>query len=552
MIEKTSNSGRFKEYKIIKKIGQGSFGSVFKVMNINNNKYFALKQIILDGKENEEIEQIKIEANILLLLNSDHIVKYYDSFIEENTFNIIMELCEGLDLSKLLNEHKIKNQPLDLKTIYGIIKDLCLGLKEIHSKNLIHRDLKPENIFLDKNNKIKIADFGISAILNNTRYAKSFVGTTCYMAPEIVKGEKYNNKVDIWALGCIIYELCTLNRCFDAQNIYELINIIINGEHGKIDLKLYNSELQNLIDSLLNKNQKERPDIEQVYKLIIQFNKNEIELVIEINNSKVNKKIYFLGDSKPINNPISDLLYNCHDFGSDPQILKELNESNTELYINDANYKFNKFFIFNKEGIYHIKLQLNILITDCSYMFFNCYDIKQIDLSSFDTQNVTNMSWMFYGCRNLTDINLSSFDTQNVTDMSHMFCGCNNLTDINLSSFNTQNVTDMSCMYEACRELRNLDLSSFNTSKLLKMAKMFDSCSELKSINLKSFDIKNVKNMDFMFQACVKLTEIDLSSFIKIFGFFVFAGVKAKVKINKNANIDKNSFGFPSQIEIIH
>ena len=98
--------------------------------------------------------------------------------------------------------------------IYYIILDICSGIKEIHNKNLIHRDLKPENIFISKDYKIKIGDFGISKQLIGTIHAHSQVGTSYYMAPEIIKGKKYENKIDIRALGCIIYELCILNVCF--------------------------------------------------------------------------------------------------------------------------------------------------------------------------------------------------------------------------------------------------------------------------------------------------------------------------------------------------
>ena len=270
----------------------------------------------------------------------------------------------------------------------------------------------------------------------------------------------------------------------------------------------------------------------------INAKKNEIKLRIEINKNNINENIYILGNLKPETN----LLYNNHDFGLDRQILRELNESNTELYINDKKYRFSRVFKFLKEGIYHIKLKFNVVIRDCSYMFFNCYKLISIDLSSFFTNNITNMKGMFFRCSNLKNINLSSFNTKNVTNMNLMFCGCSNLTNLNLSSFNTQNVVDMSHMFEACHSLSNLDLSSFNTNKVVKMTKMLDSCTSLKNINLNSFKNENLINMDFMFQNCSNLKKIDLSSFDKVFGFYVFDGVKAEIIINKNIFLDKNCF----------
>ena len=95
-----------------------------------------------------------------------------------------------------------KNKYIEENLIYSIITDICLGLKDIHNKDIIHRDLKPENIFIDGNNNIKIGDFGISKqLINASKYAYTTgIGTINYMAPEILNGKKYNNKIDIWAL----------------------------------------------------------------------------------------------------------------------------------------------------------------------------------------------------------------------------------------------------------------------------------------------------------------------------------------------------------------
>ena len=190
-----------RNYQIIQKLGHGSFGAAYKVLNKNDNKYYVLKQISLQNTKNEELKEIQKEANILSKLNCEYIVKYFDSFSENNCLYIIMEFCEGLDLGKFIKEHKANNKFFEMNLIYDFIRDLLKGIKYIHDKNIIHRDLKPDNIFIDKNNKLKIGDFGISIILNDTRYAKTHAGSYIYMAPEIIKSEKYNNKVDIWSLG---------------------------------------------------------------------------------------------------------------------------------------------------------------------------------------------------------------------------------------------------------------------------------------------------------------------------------------------------------------
>ena len=149
-------------------------------------------------------------------------------------------------------------------------------VKRNSKKNLIPRDLKPNSLFLDNNKALKMGDFGISNQLSsNNKYATSNVGTSNYMAREIISGNRYNNKVDIWALGCIIYELCTLEVCFQSNYLIGLCNKINNEPHGKINLNVYHKELQDLIDLLLKKNYKERPDINEVYSIIMKNKKNQ-------------------------------------------------------------------------------------------------------------------------------------------------------------------------------------------------------------------------------------------------------------------------------------
>ena len=256
-------------FKIIEIVGAGSFGFVYKVKDSNDNKFYAIKRVKLTDENKDNIKKVEYEAKILKEIKSDNVVKYIDYFYEEDdSFNIVMEFCEYSDLRSYIKKFKNENKKIAESVIRLIITELSNGLKDIHSKNVIHRDLKPENIFISSDHLIKIGDFGISKILDGTDYAKTFAGTYYYMAPEVIKREKYSKKVDIWSLGCIIYELCTLNRCFDSCDIFELANKINSGIHGKIDLNYYNDYLQDIIDLCLKKNDKERPNIEHINELI--------------------------------------------------------------------------------------------------------------------------------------------------------------------------------------------------------------------------------------------------------------------------------------------
>ena len=116
-------------------------------------------------------------------------------------------------------------------------------------------------------------------------------------------------------------------------------------------------------------------------------------------------------------------------------------------------------------------------------MFSGCSGLPSLDLSHFNTQNVTDMRRMFYKCSGLTSLDLSHFNTQNVTDMYEMFSGCSGLTSLDVSHFNTQNVTDMQSMFSGCSGLPSLDLSHFNTQNVTDMIEMFKGCSALTTIN---------------------------------------------------------------------
>ena len=216
-----------------KKIGQGSSGITYKIRNTKDNNYYLLKEIFL--VKDEDIKKSENEANILKSINHNNIVKYYESYREDNSFFILMEYCENSNLEVFIKQHKKENKLIDNNVLYYIILDICSGLKEIHNKKIIHRDLKPNNIFISKDYKIKIGDFGISKILKDSDYTNSnYIGTLGYMAPELLSKEKYNNKADIWSLGCIIYELCTLNACFEINiDVIGLLNKIKKCEYEK-------------------------------------------------------------------------------------------------------------------------------------------------------------------------------------------------------------------------------------------------------------------------------------------------------------------------------
>ena len=141
-------------------------------------------------------------------------------------------------------------------------------------------------------------------------------------------------------------------------------------------------------------------------------------------------------------------------------------------------------------------------------MFENCSGLTSLDLSNFNTANVTDMNGMFSGCSGLTSLDLSSFNTVNLTNMNGMFSGCSGLTSLNLSSFNTANVRHMYWMFSGCSGLTSLDLSNFNTDNVTDMYYMFENCSGLTSLDLSNFNTAKVTDMSYMFSGCSGLVTI--------------------------------------------
>ncbi len=210
--------------------------------------------------DQKEIEEVSNEAKILSSINSTHIVKYYESFLENNNLNIVMEYCEAGDLGKLLDVKKNLVKYLNEDLIWKYFIQISLGIIYLHSKKILHRDLKSMNIFLTKNNDVRIGDLGVAKVLQDTLFAKTYIGTPYYLSPEICEELPYNEKSDIWALGCILYEMAMFKHPFNANNQAALVMKILNGKYDPIP-KEYSIDLKIIIESMLEKDYNKRPSI---------------------------------------------------------------------------------------------------------------------------------------------------------------------------------------------------------------------------------------------------------------------------------------------------
>ena len=288
-------------------------------------------------------------------------------------------------------------------------------------------------------------------------------------------------------------------------------------DHAKNDINIkevFKKKNKNFNNKPISLKSKEKNDNNQIYSKTFSspFMKNVDKLNNHYNNNSISNDSFSI--KKDIFNIIEITVEK--EFGLGPEdyykficnnykyTFDELNQNNTELYINNIKLNFVNKYVF-PIGISSIKIIIKTLVYNMESMFYDCPDLKSIDFTSFNTINVYNMSLMFYRCSNLTSINLSSFDTRKVTDMSGMFKYCTNLVSVNLSSFDTRKVTDMSRMFEGCTNLVYLNLSSFDTRNVTNMFKMFSDCKALKILNLSLFDMTNIKDYAYMFSKCYDL-----------------------------------------------
>uniref|UniRef100_A0A5F4WMQ2 non-specific serine/threonine protein kinase n=1 Tax=Callithrix jacchus TaxID=9483 RepID=A0A5F4WMQ2_CALJA len=176
-----------------------------------------------------------------------------------------MEDCDGGDLMKRISIQR--GVLFSEDQILGWLVQISLGVKHIHDRKILHRDIKTQNIFLSKNGMVaKLGDFGIARVLNNSmELARTCVGTPYYLSPEICQKKSYNNKTDIWSLGCVLYELCTLKHPFEVSNLQQLVLKICQAHFAPVSPR-FSYNLHSLISQLFKISPQDRPSINSILK----------------------------------------------------------------------------------------------------------------------------------------------------------------------------------------------------------------------------------------------------------------------------------------------
>jgi NIMA (never in mitosis gene a)-related kinase 1/4/5 len=274
-----------KNYEILMKIGQGSFGTVFKVRRRFDRQIFVMKQIKIQSLSKKHQQESLHEVTILSSLSCPYIVKYFDSFVENSTLHIVMEYCEKGDLSQIL-----KKKSLPESKVWKYFTQACIGLEYLHSKQILHRDIKTLNIFLGNDDSVRIGDMGVAKILNNqAAFAETQVGSPYYLSPELCEEKPYNTKSDVWALGCVLYEMCTGKHPFNAPNKAALLLKIVRGEYLPLTAE-FSTGLREIVNECLERDYKRRPSVQGILlRNDVKLKVNEFKLYVP-NGSVLYKK----------------------------------------------------------------------------------------------------------------------------------------------------------------------------------------------------------------------------------------------------------------------
>lgn len=255
-------------YKFEMILGEGAFGKVIKARNLESNDTVAIKAIGKDNLDAEDVNNLMTEITVLDKIDHPNIVKMIEAYENDKNYYIILELMDGGELFDRIVENECYSEKLAANTFRPIVD----AIKYCHELGIVHRDLKPENLLYvseDANSIIKITDFGLAKVLqSNTQMMSTVCGTPSYLAPEILKGEKYNTQCDIWSLGVILYTLLCGYPPFSEDDNAKLMEAIKSGKVGfpSEDWSHISDDAKDLIMRCLKVTTSERLDCEGILK----------------------------------------------------------------------------------------------------------------------------------------------------------------------------------------------------------------------------------------------------------------------------------------------
>ena len=344
---------KISDFELIKDLGAGSFGRVYLVSHKKTKCQYALKAIDKKNKSNiEEKPYFRREIEIMYRIHHPNVVKLYGHFEDNNYCYFIMEYIPRGNIYSLIPKHGKKKQSNQL--IASIIKDVAKSVYFLHKMNppIIHRDIKPENVLMDENYNIKLTDFGWSNYLDNEEKRSTVCGTPIYLAPEMINRKGHDERVDIWCIGVLLFELSTGRVPFQGNNIdvlkYNIRNMKISWP-SDID-----REAKDLISKILKYNPNDRLTVEEILRhpFIEKYFPNAVnELIIPDNDLKYKIFVVSVDDPKYWDPIKKEKPNSSRNKNSNLNYIK-CNTTN-EYHRNDKDLlqnKYNKKQTFNNDG----------------------------------------------------------------------------------------------------------------------------------------------------------------------------------------------------------
>lgn len=255
-IELTSSEDPTQIFEVLSKLGEGSYGSVYKAHDKRDGKIVAVKVLEV---ENEDTGDLRKEIEILKQCNSPYIVQYKGCFQKDGHIWIVMEYCGAGSICDLM---AICEKTLTEDQIAVVVQQSLRGLEYLHINHKIHRDIKSGNILLTTEGDCKLADFGVSAELTNTMSKrKTVIGTPYWMAPEVLQSSDYNGKADIWSLGITAIEMASGEPPHSSVHPMRAIFLIPNSPPPTLPIPSdWSPDFNDFIRLCLQKDPEKRPD----------------------------------------------------------------------------------------------------------------------------------------------------------------------------------------------------------------------------------------------------------------------------------------------------
>jgi NIMA (never in mitosis gene a)-related kinase len=268
------------DYELVKPIGKGKFAVVYRAKRISDGEIVALKRINVDTIDDKARDKCLKEVKLLQSLDHPNVIKYLDSFITDNDLVIVVEWAAAGDLKRQLRKAQERGIGFEERVIWKYFSQMVNAMQHLRERRIMHRDLKPANIFLTLDGTVKIGDLGLSRELSEqTIQAHSKVGTPLYMSPEVLRGDGYDFKSDVWSLGCMLYELTMLKSPFKSEglNLYSLFQKISHGDYSPLP-ENYSEELRNLAYVMIATKSEDRPEIGDVCVIANKMKKQTTEI----------------------------------------------------------------------------------------------------------------------------------------------------------------------------------------------------------------------------------------------------------------------------------